>query len=185
VSQGHNLIGILGASATGFVASDLRGTSDAPLDPLLDPLADNGGWTKTHMLRRGSPAIDAGDSSNSPASDQRGYVRIIGDAIDIGSVEWKSHPLDPQELAQERGAQPALAAVPLRTAATPTKSAWQSASSVQPQDEIAAARMRYSRAAWSHEVKYNPQRVSADLDDARLQPSEVDELFASLTTDGL
>jgi hypothetical protein len=177
VSQGHNLIGILGASATGFVASDLRGTSDAPLDPLLDPLADNGGWTKTHMLRRGSPAIDAGDSSNSPASDQRGYVRAIGDAVDIGSVEWKSHPLDPQELAQERAAQPVLAT--LRTATStelsrpPTRASLiQSLGGNTPADRSSRDRLR-DRGRWI-----------ADQDDPNLKLSLLDDLFASLTADG-
>jgi hypothetical protein len=177
VSQGHNLIGILGAGATGFVDSDLRGTSDAPLDPLLDPLADNGGWTKTHMLRRGSPAIDAGDSSNSPASDQRGYARIIGDAIDIGSVEWKSHPLDPQELAQERGAQPVLATLSAATSTElsrpPTR-----ASSTPPLQGMAAAAQ--SSRARPQETRW----LSADRDDPKLKLRALDDLFASLTADG-
>ena len=32
-----------------------------PIDPMLGPLADNGGPTLTHALLAGSPAIDAGD----------------------------------------------------------------------------------------------------------------------------
>jgi hypothetical protein len=52
-------------------------------DPLLGPLADNGGFTQTHALGPGSPAIDAGDPTNSPATDQRGFPRPIdGDGID-------------------------------------------------------------------------------------------------------
>jgi hypothetical protein len=177
VSQGHNLIRILGANATGFVDSDLQGTSDAPLDPLLDPLADNGGWTKTHMLRRGSPAIDAGDSSNLPTSDQCGYVRVIGDAVDIGSVEWKSHPLDPQELARERGAQPVLATLRTGTSAElsrpPTRALFtQSLDGNAPTARSSRDRLR------------DRSRLIADQNDSKLKLSVLDDLFASLTADG-
>jgi hypothetical protein len=86
-SQGHNLIGVLGASATGFVASDLSGTDAAPLDPRLRPLRHNGGPTRTHALSRRSPAINAGDNTDAPPTDQRGRDRIVGGTIDIGSFE--------------------------------------------------------------------------------------------------
>ena len=86
-SQGHNLIGVLGSGASGFVASDLHGTPSAPLDPRLLPLGWYGGPTKTHALAEDSPAIDAGDNTNAPATDQRGRKRIVGGIIDIGSYE--------------------------------------------------------------------------------------------------
>lgn len=72
------------------------------LDPLLGPLADNGGPTQTHALLAGSPAIDAGDATFHPAeygtavfSDQRGvgFGRVVdgdgigGPGLDIGSFE--------------------------------------------------------------------------------------------------
>ena len=62
-------------------------------DPDLGPLANNGGPTLTHALLDHSPAIDAGDNAGLPATDQRGYPRIVnsrgyGPAIvDIGAVE--------------------------------------------------------------------------------------------------
>ncbi len=61
-------------------------------DPLLGPLADNGGPTKTHALLFGSPAIDAGDPAIVPSGsefDQRGgpFRRVMGTKIDIGAVE--------------------------------------------------------------------------------------------------
>jgi hypothetical protein len=62
-------------------------------DPRLGPLADNGGPTLTHALLNGSPAIDAGDNSNLPPTDQRGYPRFAdGDgngsfSADIGALE--------------------------------------------------------------------------------------------------
>lgn len=86
-SQGHNLIGVLGAGATGFVVSDLRGTAASPLDPRLRPLAYRGGPTMSHALMRGSPAINADDNADAPPTDQRGRDRIIGGTIDIGSFE--------------------------------------------------------------------------------------------------
>jgi hypothetical protein len=58
-------------------------------DPLLAPLADNGGPTATHALTAGSPAIDAGSNTLSLAVDQRGsgYPREQGSAPDIGAFE--------------------------------------------------------------------------------------------------
>lgn len=60
-------------------------------DPMLGPLADNGGPTDTHALPVGSLAIDAGDSDQT--TDQRGGARPtdgdgVGAAIDdIGAFE--------------------------------------------------------------------------------------------------
>ena len=57
--------------------------------PLLSPLGSYGGPTLTHRLLSGSPALDAGNPAipNPPATDQRGAARIVGPAIDLGSVE--------------------------------------------------------------------------------------------------
>jgi hypothetical protein len=88
-SGGRNLIGVLGAGATGFTATDLKGTAASPLDPLLKPLGWYGGPTKTHALRKGSPAINAGDNTGAPATDQRGSDRVFHRTIDIGSYESK------------------------------------------------------------------------------------------------
>ena len=70
------------------------GTASDPIDPLLGPLADNGGPTQTHALLQGSPAINAGDPNvNSPTEyDQRGadFTRVVGPAIDIGSYELQA-----------------------------------------------------------------------------------------------
>jgi hypothetical protein len=54
-------------------------------DAALGPLSDNGGPTRTHALLPASPAIDAGDSSLCPATDQRGVARDA--ACDIGAYE--------------------------------------------------------------------------------------------------
>ncbi|MEM9182002.1 MAG: choice-of-anchor Q domain-containing protein [Pseudomonadota bacterium] len=63
-------------------------------DPLLGPLASNGGVTQTHLPLSGSPLVDAGTNADCPADDQTGMPRSIdGDAddnavCDIGSVEF-------------------------------------------------------------------------------------------------
>lgn len=50
-------------------------------------LANNGGFTQTHALLAGSPAIDAGTNTGCPATDQRGVSRPQGTFCDIGSYE--------------------------------------------------------------------------------------------------
>ena len=59
-------------------------------NPLLAPLADNGGFSQTMALLAGSPAIDAGSAC--PATDQRGVARPIGPACDIGAHEGPPAP---------------------------------------------------------------------------------------------
>jgi hypothetical protein len=80
------------ASGGHNVASDATCNLSAPgdqpgTDPLLGPLADNGGPTATHALLQGSPAIDAADPARCPPVDQRGVTRPQGAACDVGSVE--------------------------------------------------------------------------------------------------
>jgi len=68
-------------------------------NPSLGTLQDNGGFSQTHALPSGSPAIDAGDTVNYPPTDQRGYFRPIdGDAVpgartDMGAYEFGSFEL--------------------------------------------------------------------------------------------
>jgi hypothetical protein len=59
-------------------------------DPILGPLAANGGPTLTMALLPGSPAIDGGDTAAAPAADQRGFPRPAGLAADIGAFEYGS-----------------------------------------------------------------------------------------------
>ncbi len=71
------------------------GDNMTPKDPLLGLLAWNGGFTETHALLAGSPAIDAGDPTavpnvnGVPEFDQRGegFSRKYGSAVDIGAYE--------------------------------------------------------------------------------------------------
>ncbi|NER80250.1 MAG: CHAT domain-containing protein, partial [Leptolyngbya sp. SIO1D8] len=61
------------------------GTNFIGGDPLLGPLADNGGPTQTHALLLGSPAIDAGSGIG---PDQRGAA-VVNGIRDIGAFEFE------------------------------------------------------------------------------------------------
>ncbi|MBS0659983.1 MAG: right-handed parallel beta-helix repeat-containing protein [Verrucomicrobia bacterium] len=86
-----NLVGNNGGMLTGNVSSQfpqgsLVGTPVAPLDPKLAPLFRAGGFTATHTLLAGSPALDA--AGVSPLRlDQRGFPRSINGASDLGALE--------------------------------------------------------------------------------------------------
>ncbi len=91
VSLGYNLIDT-GNAVPNF---NQPGDQTGVLDPMLGPLADNGGPTLTHALLAGSPAINAGDPNSVagingvPFRDQRGapFIRVYGGRIDIGAFE--------------------------------------------------------------------------------------------------
>ncbi len=81
-SDGHNWVQNLG-DATGLGGSDYIG-----LDPMLDPagIGNHGGPTDTVALLNSSMAIDMGDDSLAPPTDQRGYLR--SGTSDIGAYEF-------------------------------------------------------------------------------------------------
>jgi hypothetical protein len=101
----HSLIGFSDGSGAPLAEAPLGspdefgnfigGSAHGPIDPLLAPLADNGGPTPTHALLPGSPAIGAGDPGFTPGLsgalefDQRGapFTRLSGARIDIGAYE--------------------------------------------------------------------------------------------------
>ncbi len=83
-SQGYNIFG----------AGCPEVSSDQQVDPLLLPLADQGGSSETLALAVGSPAIDGGNPAGCTddkllaiATDQRGVARPSGAACDIGAFE--------------------------------------------------------------------------------------------------
>jgi FG-GAP-like repeat len=80
VDGGHNIC----SDASAKLSSQASRNST---DPLLGPLSDNGGPTPTMALLPGSPAIDAGDDTACPSTDQRGVPRPAGAACDIGAFE--------------------------------------------------------------------------------------------------
>lgn len=54
---------------------------------LLGPLSYHGSSVQTNLPKTGSPAIDGGTSIDAPTTDERGYARPYGIAVDIGAVE--------------------------------------------------------------------------------------------------
>ncbi|MGN6520217.1 MAG: choice-of-anchor Q domain-containing protein [Dokdonella sp.] len=89
VTGSNNLV--QAAAANVSLPSD---TIDA--DPLLFPLAWNGGPTRTRALGAGSPALDAGGNPAALVTDQRGgvFARVSGAAADIGAFETQQPPAD-------------------------------------------------------------------------------------------
>jgi predicted outer membrane repeat protein len=60
-------------------------------NPMLAPLQNNGGFTRTMALGAGSPAIDAGQGSSDCApKDQRGVIRPQGARCDMGAYEVRA-----------------------------------------------------------------------------------------------
>ncbi|MCZ7647994.1 MAG: hypothetical protein M5U26_22505 [Planctomycetota bacterium] len=96
--NGNNLVGDLQGSTPVLTAGNPNGNDSyigdsagsGVIDPLLDPLQDNGGPTETHALREGSPAIDAGDNPDALSYDQRGagFDRTVGLLTDTGAYEY-------------------------------------------------------------------------------------------------
>ena len=105
-SRGHDLIGkAFGCALFGSAEGNRLG-----LDPGLEPLAENGGPTRTHALERGSPAIDAGSPAEPgkgrgacPRADQRGVTRPQdGDGSGLALCDVGAFELRPPRAAAER-----------------------------------------------------------------------------------
>lgn len=81
VLQGPNLVG-------NQQGCNPKGTAPLAGNPMLGPLADNGGPTQTRALLAGSPAINAAGAT-CPAGlvDQRGAARPGGLGCDLGAYE--------------------------------------------------------------------------------------------------
>ncbi len=60
-------------------------------DAQLTGISDNGGPTQTSALLPGSPAIDTGDATGAPSTDQRGLPRF--GAVDVGAFEVQGQPM--------------------------------------------------------------------------------------------
>jgi hypothetical protein len=89
-SSSYNLVGVGGGLTNGF-----NGNIVGVTNPMLGPLANNGGPTQTMALLAGSFALAAGKVSLVPAGtiyDQRGpgYARIVAGSVDIGAYEYQS-----------------------------------------------------------------------------------------------
>ena len=68
------------------------GPTDAITNPLLGPLANNGGETDTMALLANSPAINAGLLARCPTVDQRGFPRPQLGGCDVGAFEAQPAP---------------------------------------------------------------------------------------------
>jgi hypothetical protein len=91
-SSGSNCFGMTFVDDGNNISSDAScnltaSGSQSNTDPLLGPLADNGGPTATMALLPGSPAIDTAAVAFCPAIDQRGRMRPYGAGCDIGAFE--------------------------------------------------------------------------------------------------
>jgi hypothetical protein len=67
------------------------GTNIITTDPKLGALGDYGGLTLTIPLLAGSSAVDTGNDSICPTTDQRGVARPQGSQCDIGAYEKEVH----------------------------------------------------------------------------------------------
>ena len=83
-------------------------------NPLVGPLAQNGGPTPTHALLLGSPALNKGNPAVTTGLDQRGFPRVRGRAVDIGAFEEQNPDEDldqiPDEWEMQYGLNPTNAA---------------------------------------------------------------------------
>ncbi|MCA9055369.1 MAG: hypothetical protein KDA75_16120, partial [Planctomycetaceae bacterium] len=101
-NQGTTLVADANATFSNtHQSASFVGSNGAPIDPLLAPLADNGGRNLTHALLPGSRAIDHGENALaiSPSTrfslplpypnDQRldPFIRIFNSVVDMGAFE--------------------------------------------------------------------------------------------------
>jgi hypothetical protein len=97
--DGGNLIGN-STGSTGFTAASQVGTAANPLDPLLGPLTNNLGplvgapgtsiVLETEALLPGSPALAKGVVNGAPATDARGFPRIVANTSDVGATQTQT-----------------------------------------------------------------------------------------------
>ncbi|PZD94525.1 hypothetical protein DNH61_17560 [Paenibacillus sambharensis] len=77
---------VIGAAADAFASDPAAGGNILNTDPKLLALADNGGFTRTHMPAPDSPVRTAGGPS-AEGYDQRGFPRMIASSTAAGAVE--------------------------------------------------------------------------------------------------
>jgi len=96
LGNGSGSFNLIGTCLLCGISNGVNSNQVGVANPLLGPLTNNGGPTKTHALLRGSPALDKGKNFGS-ATDQRGQTRPFddpltpnasgGDGSDIGAFE--------------------------------------------------------------------------------------------------
>ena len=98
---GHGGLSVTGARNLVIASSRPLPADTLQVEPMLAPLADNGGRTLTHALLAGSPAIDSGSNPLTLQTDQRHiechptqrrgcdlFERTVGGGTDIGAFEY-------------------------------------------------------------------------------------------------
>ncbi len=93
VTVNTSLIGST-VGVTGTFTGDTFTNANIGVNPLLGPLANNGGLTQTHALLAGSPAFGNGSNPAGLTTDQRGagFARPLLGGVDIGAFESKLGP---------------------------------------------------------------------------------------------
>jgi len=126
-SGNHNLVTKSGETLSPCLAQD-----QLNVDPLLGPLAFNGGRTRTHAIPAGSPAVDRGKpgfAGSLVTTDQRGLPRVAPGSpsvCDIGAFELYRAELTvqpPVTIECQGAATPALITAALNLPAGGTVSA--------------------------------------------------------------
>jgi hypothetical protein len=96
-----SLASLLGVVDPATVVHDLGGTLIGA-NPMLGPLANNGGPTQTHALLPGSAALNTGPnpvpSFTGNQFDQRGpgFLRVVNGRVDIGAFEEQALVVRPR-----------------------------------------------------------------------------------------
>jgi predicted outer membrane repeat protein/parallel beta-helix repeat protein len=86
-----------------IVQGGYAGTGNLNVNPLLEALADNGGFTQTMSLGAGSPALNKGNNATCAAADQRGITRPQGGTCDMGAFEAKIFTLTLRSIGAQDG----------------------------------------------------------------------------------
>lgn len=86
-SAGYNVLGSTKGCTLNATTGDIQNVFAD-----LGALQDNGGPTHTMRARSANPAINHGDPSSCPATDQRGVARPEGTGCDIGAFELEATP---------------------------------------------------------------------------------------------
>lgn len=101
----HGSLRSLGGNVNDDGSCGMTAPTDQIADPQLQPIAFNQGFNDTIAISSTSPAVDAGERSFCPETDQRGYVRG-GETCDSGAFEESGLEPKPVVYPQIHAVQP-------------------------------------------------------------------------------